>query len=70
MFATRCNRKGCFGWHLQLLHVFNSRDLALVDLVDLVWVVINTATVPLVIGVYVPHFGRHLSKHPIDARTN
>ena len=69
MFATRCNRKGGFGWHLQLLHVFNSRDLALVDLVDLVWVVINTATVPLVIGVYVPHFGRHLSKHPIDART-
>ena len=36
----------------------------------IVWVVINTATVPLVmIGVYVPHFGRHLSKHPIDART-
>ena len=24
MFATRCNRKGGFGWHLQLLHGFTS----------------------------------------------
>ena len=41
MFATRCNRKGGFGWHLQLLHGFTSRDLVLVDLVDLVDLVLS-----------------------------
>ena len=30
MFATRCNRKGGFGWHLQLLHGFTSPHVYLV----------------------------------------
>ena len=39
MFATRCNRKGGFGWHLQLLHEFTSPHAYLVayfQTVDLV----------------------------------